>query len=30
MVIFAHTDDESYRAGDTLALLVRKGTPRTS
>jgi len=27
LAIIAHPDDESYRAGGTLALLVRKGTP---
>ena len=27
LAIFAHPDDESYRAGGTLALLARKGTP---
>ena len=27
LAVFAHPDDESYRAGGTLALLARKGTP---
>ncbi|MFC1879198.1 PIG-L deacetylase family protein [Chloroflexota bacterium] len=27
LAIFAHPDDESYRAGGTLAQLARKGTP---
>ena len=27
LAIFAHPDDESYRAGGTLALLASKGTP---